>query len=542
MKITNTFAKASRRQRVLNTKRSAYWRERIAPGLAIQVLGILLLLFALALVINTYFTIKSESHILHQQLDREGNNLAQASAIFATESLLIEDYPVLGTYTGNLVKRHPDLIYILIKRLDQKIVAKASRQPQNTSNTKRYFSNVLVDDNNIGSIEIGFSTENQDTVIANHLKRMIIQSLFVFLTLVVALFIFFRKMITDPIHSLVDQAKHLSTGNISDPIHLKASGELSQLSSALDNMRLRLKKSYDEITSQNRFLDQRVAERTRELSDANSKLIETHSQLLQSEKMAAVGQLSAGIAHEINNPIGFVSSNISILSDWFNTLVKVIQEYDDQVTNDKLKTTFDAIKTDNDFEYIKEEVPLLIKETQDGLARVSAIVSDLKNFAHADNMVWKNSDLCEGLNSTLNIVRNEVKYKADITFNANNIPLVECRPAQINQVFMNIIVNAAQAIADRGEITINMTHVDQWVRVSICDTGQGIPEKDLNRIMEPFYTTKPIGQGTGLGLSISYGIIKTHHGRIDIESKVGEGSTFHIWLPLKQPKEGSTQM
>mgnify|MGYP000506394126 CR=1 FL=1 len=524
----------------MNTVKPAYWRERIAPGLAIQVLGILLLLFALALVVNTYFTIKSESHILHQQLDREGNNLAQASAIFATESLLIEDYPVLGTYTDSLVNRHPDLSYILIKRLDHKIVAKASRQPQKTSSTRRYFSSVLVDDNNIGSIEIGISTENQDAVIANHLKRMIIQSLFIFLTLVISLFIFFRKMITDPIHNLVDQAKHLSTGNISNPINLNAKGELSQLASALDNMRLRLKKYYDEITSQNHLLDQRVAERTRELKDTNSKLIETHSQLLQSEKMAAIGQLSAGVAHEINNPISFISSNISILSEWYTSLMKVTQKYDEQVTNDKLKTNFEAIKTDNDFEYIKEEIPLLIKETQDGLNRVSTIVSDLRNFAHADDMVWKSSDLCEGLNSTLNIVRNEVKYKADITLSANSIPLVECLPAQINQVFMNIIVNAAQAIAGKGKITISINHTGQWVCVSIYDTGQGIPEKDLNRIMEPFYTTKPIGQGTGLGLSISYRIIKTHHGRIDIESKVGEGSAFHIWLPLKQPKEQST--
>ena len=520
----------------MSNNRNTSWREAIAPGLAIQVFGVLLFLFALALAVNTYYTIKGERFILHQQLDREGNNLAEASAIFATESLLIEDYPVLGTYTGNLVSRHPDLNHILIKRLDLKTVAKASRQAKNTSNIKRYFSQVRVDENLIGSIEIGISTENRDAVIASHLKKMIIQSLLIFLTLAVSLFIFFRKRITDPIHSLVDQAKNLSTGNISDPIHVQASGELSQLSLALDNMRSRLKRSYDEITIQNQLLDQRVAERTKELSDTNQKLVETHSQLLQSEKMAAIGQLSAGVAHEINNPIGFVTSNISILSDWFKTLVKIVQEYDNQTDSENLITAFQNIQTSNDFAYIEKEIPLLIKETQDGLNRVSTIVSDLKNFAHADDMVWLKSDLSEVLSSTLNIVRNEVKYKANIVLNTDNAPLVECLPAQINQVFMNIIVNAAQAIEGMGTITITITNTDIWACVSIRDTGNGIPENDLNRVIEPFYTTKPVGQGTGLGLSISYEIINTHHGRLEIESRVGEGTVFHIWLPLKQPQ------
>ena len=524
----------------MNTNITANWREHIAPGLATQVMGILLFLFAFALSINTYYTIEGEQYILRLQLDHEGNNLAKASSIFATESLLIEDYPVIGTYTDNLVERYPDLAYILIKRLDQKIVAKASRQVQNSKNIKRYFSNIRVDDNFIGSIEIGISTENQDVFIANHLKKMIIQSLLVFLALAVSLFVFFRKKITDPIHDLVDQARNLNSGNLSDPIHLKANGELSQLSLALDNMRIRLKKSYDDISHQNRILDQRVAERTKELSETNSKLVETHSQLLQSEKMAAIGQLSAGIAHEINNPISFVDSNISILSEWYRTLTEVIEEYDDQIIkNTQALTPFQAIKANKDFEYIKEELPILVKETQDGLKRVSTIVADLKNFAHSDDMVWQDTDLSAGLNSTLNIIRNEVKYKADITLSENNIPMVECLPAQINQVFMNIIVNAAQSIDGKGKITINLTHIDQWGCISIHDTGRGIPEKDLNRIMEPFYTTKPIGLGTGLGLSISYGIIKTHHGRIDIESKMGEGSTFKIWLPIKQSKEPS---
>ncbi len=513
------------------------WRERIAPGLAIQVLGVLLFLFAFALTINTYYTIKGERYILLQQLDHEGNNLAQASSIFATESLLIEDYPVIGTYTDSLVDRYPDLTYILIKRLDQKIVAKASRKVQNNQNIKRYFSNVRVDDNFIGSIEIGISTENRDAFIASHLKRMIIQSLLVFLALVVSLFVCFRKMITDPVHNLVDQARNLNSGNLNKPIDLKANGELSQLSLALNNMRIRLKKSYDEITHQNRLLDQRVAERTKELSETNKKLVETHSQLLQSEKMAAIGQLSAGVAHEINNPVSFVNSNISILSQWCQTLTQVIDEYDNQIEENTLPLTpFHTIKTDKDFDYIKEELPLLIKETQGGLNRVSTIVADLKNFAHSDDKVWQDADLCAGLNSTLNIVRNEIKYKADIKLDAKNIPMVECLPAQINQVFMNIIVNAAQAIDSKGKITISLTHIDQWVCINIRDTGKGIPEKDLNRIMEPFFTTKPVGLGTGLGLSISYGIIKTHHGRIDIESIVGEGSTFKIWLPAKQPK------
>jgi len=474
--------------------------------------------------------------MLHQQLDHEGNNLAQASSIFATESLLVEDYPVLGTYTDNLVERYPDLSYILIKRLDLKVVARAHRAEQTDTNVKRYFSNIRVDNNYIGSIEIGISTANQDSFIANHLRKMVIQSLLVFLTLAASLFIVFRKMITDPIHKLVDQSENISTGNLDKTIRLKSYGELYKLSSALDNMRIRLKTSYDDITEQNRLLDQRVEERTRELSETNNKLVETHSQLLQSEKMAAVGQLSAGVAHEINNPIGFINSNISILSDWSNSIFKIIAEYDEQIQNiPQLQAKFNSIKSSHDFDYVKEETQLLIKETQGGLYRVSTIVADLKNFAHVDDMVWQQVDLRTELNSTLNIIRNEIKYKADITVDENNIPLVECLPAQINQVFMNIIVNAAQSIEEKGKITISLTRTDQEVCISICDTGAGIPERDLGRILEPFYTTKPVGQGTGLGLSISYGIVQTHHGRIEIDTTEGKGSTFHIWLPIKQP-------
>jgi len=523
----------------LNTEQHNKFIEQLAPGLGIKVLGVLLLFFALALTASVFYTIGGEKQIMQQQLEREGNSLAQASSIFATESLLIEDYPVLNTYTDGLVINYPDLIHILIKRKDGKTVASSIRKSKvHADNVKHYYSNVAVGDDLIGQIEIAISTINSDAFILDHLKTMIVQSVLIFLTLAVALFVFFRRKITDPIHRLAYQARFLSEGDLAHPIEVGEKGELHQLASVLNNMRLSLKKSYDEITTQNRLLDQRVAERTTELSSMNSKLMETHAQLLQAEKMAAIGVLSAGVAHEINNPIGFVSSNISMLSGWYQELINLIESYESEMMVDSsLMAMANHYKKERDFDYIKDEMPVLLKETLDGLSRVSAIVADLKGFSHADEMIWEITDVHECIKSSLNIANNEIKYKAEVKLNFEEIPLVECIPSQIAQVIMNVIVNAAQSIEEKGTITIKTKEYDSWVCISISDTGTGISQENQNRMTEPFFTTKPVGKGTGLGLSVSYDIVKAHHGRIDVESQLGKGSIFYIWLPVKQPDD-----
>ncbi len=273
------------------------------------------------------------------------------------------------------------------------------------------------------------------------------------------------------------------------------------------------------------------------------KLEAAHNQLLQSEKMASIGQLAAGVAHEINNPIGFVNSNLGSLRGYVEQLLTVLAAFEaalEFVPAGPLHERIDAAVQAAELDYLKTDVLALLEESSDGLARVRHIVQDLKDFSHSDQGEWVYADLHKGLDSTLNVVNNEIKYKARVVKAYGDLPMVRCLPSQLNQVFMNLLVNAAHAINEQGEIGVR-TGVDGtletgngggsvWVEIS--DTGVGIPEHQLTRIFDPFFTTKPVGKGTGLGLSLSYGIVHKHGGRIDVSSEVGKGTVFRVTLPI----------
>ena len=272
--------------------------------------------------------------MLSLQMDREGQNLAQTSAIFATESLLIEDYPVLSTYTEGMLANHPDITSLLIRRADKKVVAH-SQIASNENAVRRYFADVSIDNSIIGAVEISISTKSHEQFVQAHLYKLVFQSMIIFITLAIVLFFAFRKMITDPIHQLALQASQLKEGDLEHKIEIDKTGELHGLATVLEQMRINVKLSQDEITVHNKILDMRVGERTEELRLANQKLLETHSQLLQADKMAAVGQLSAGVAHEINNPIGFVTSNLATLDEWLQELFSLIDHYQESIEGDE---------------------------------------------------------------------------------------------------------------------------------------------------------------------------------------------------------------
>ena len=263
------------------------------------------------------------------------------------------------------------------------------------------------------------------------------------------------------------------------------------------------------------------------------------SQLVQSEKLASLGQLAAGVAHEINNPIGFISSNLGTLDGYFQQLQEMLDAYGQAETliqagewAERLQQVRERIELD----FLREDIPQLIKESKDGINRVGRIVRDLKDFSRVDaNQEWQWINLQQGIESTLNIVANELKYKADVLKEYQVLPDIECLPSQINQVFMNLIVNASQAIGpERGTLTLRTGHAAQSVWIEVQDTGSGIAPQNLQKIFDPFFTTKPVGQGTGLGLSLSYGIIKKHRGEITVRSEVGVGTTFRVELPIRQ--------
>ncbi len=265
---------------------------------------------------------------------------------------------------------------------------------------------------------------------------------------------------------------------------------------------------------------------------------------MQSEKLASLGQLAAGVAHEINNPIGFISSNLGCLDGYFKQLQEMLDAYrsaEEAIASTEVLERLGVLRERVELEFLREDIPLLIKESKDGINRVGQIVKDLKDFSRVDsNQEWQWANLQQGIESTLNIVANELKYKADVVKQYNVLPDIECLPSQINQVIMNLIVNASQAIGpDRGTITLRTGLEGETVWIEVADTGSGIEPQTLQKIFDPFFTTKPIGQGTGLGLSLSYGIVKKHHGDISVRSEVGVGTTFRVGLPVRQTKLAS---
>jgi two-component system NtrC family sensor kinase len=277
-----------------------------------------------------------------------------------------------------------------------------------------------------------------------------------------------------------------------------------------------------------------------ELKELNGKLSDAQDKLVQSEKLASIGQLAAGVAHEINNPIGFIFSNFGALEKYLAQLFDMLSAYEQAeaaLAGTAWATKLKELRDDIELDFLKEDIPSLMAESKDGIQRVRKIVQDLKDFSRVDaRQEWEWVNLHTGIDSTLNIVNNEIKYKADVVKEYGTLPEVECLPSELNQVFMNLLVNAAHAIsAERGTITIRTGTEGENAWVEIADNGCGIKPENLKRIFDPFFTTKPVGKGTGLGLSLSYGIIKKHGGRIDLSSEVGRGTTFRIVVPIKRP-------
>ena len=253
-------------------------------------------------------------------------------------------------------------------------------------------------------------------------------------------------------------------------------------------------------------------------------------ELLHSEKMALLGVLAAGIAHEINSPMTFISSNVATLVKYSESLFEYIAHVDGQLPKDLNSTkSRDRLKIDT----ILAELPDSLKDTQDGLERVKKIIKNLKSFSYADTKDLQLVDLNEIIESAINISWNELKFKATLTKEFRDLEPILCYPQQLNQVFINLLVNASQAIDKYGEIAIRTWTDGDALFVSVCDNGCGISPENLERIFETFFTTKGAGKGTGLGLAISKEIVKKHNGDITVESEVGKGSTFTVKLPSK---------
>lgn len=274
-----------------------------------------------------------------------------------------------------------------------------------------------------------------------------------------------------------------------------------------------------------------------ELKRLHRQLQDTQQNLMQSEKLAAVGQLAAGMAHEINNPIGFVASNLATLARYQETLGALLASYRqlEAGLDGDARVAIVAQRQTADLDFLLEDTPALLKESRDGMERVRRIVQDLRDFSRVDSAAqWQEVDVNHNLDTTLNLLGKQITQGIGIQREYGQLSQVECSPADLNQVFMNLLNNALQAIQGKGSITLRSGQDGDQAWVEIEDTGEGIPEEVRPHIFDPFFTTRPVGQGAGLGLSTAYGIIQKHGGQISVSSQTGKGSVFRVTLPLRQ--------
>lgn len=277
-----------------------------------------------------------------------------------------------------------------------------------------------------------------------------------------------------------------------------------------------------------------------ELEEAYQQLKNQQAQLLHQEKLASIGQLAAGIAHEINNPVGFIKSNLASLEQYTANIFEIISLYKslfsslntDKDSVQSIKSEIEGVEESYDLEYLLEDTPNLLKESLDGAERIIKIVNGLKGFSRIDSDKKEPLDVNECISNTIKLVENEIKFKANLTKDLNVVPKTMGFPGGLSQVVLNMLVNASQAIEKFGEIGIATSVNESWIKIEIKDNGQGIEKEKLAKIFDAFYTTKEIGVGTGLGLSISAGIIADHGGKVDVESELGKGSCFTISIPV----------
>lgn len=337
------------------------------------------------------------------------------------------------------------------------------------------------------------------------------------------------RRLVKPFEVMIGGMKRLKTGKLEQIPELDAPDEIDYLVRSFNDMARN-------IHSTKRALESKV----RELHRANEEIRNTQGTLVQSAKMISLGQIVAGVAHELNNPIAFIYSNMHHLMDYTKNIKLMLAEYEkasQKLTPEQREALEKSLKS-LDIEYIMKDVEDLTQSCLDGAERTKEIVMGLRTFSRTDKAIVKPSDINEGLRSTVKLLVTQFKERISISEDLDSqLPLVECNLSQLNQVFMNLISNAAQAINLRGEIYVRTRQDKDTVVIEVEDTGAGMDPKVVEHIFDPFFTTKPVGEGTGLGLSIAYNLIDKHAGEISVQSKVGVGTCFTIRLPIKQPRQ-----
>lgn len=514
-------------------------------------------------ILLTILIITIESHMHDSAASALEKRAKTTATLFATTSkdpVLSYDLASLEAFSLELLT-NPDLEYVRVRDSEGQIFASEGNEDVLARKFVKDNSLDDVDDGVLdysveikeanlvyGSVELGINTnsikrlldENRKMSIAIAVVEMVLVALFSFLL---------GTYLTKQLNDLRRSAKRISEGDYTVEIPVNSTDEMGEVAKAFNKMMSALRASEKkrdlidaELIQANQTLEDRVERRTAkiqkqvlELQAANDQIAATQSQLVQSEKMASIGQLAAGVAHEVNNPIGFVRSNLNSLSEYvksYQQLLDLNLKYRMQESDrESVGKEITSLEKELDISFINEDVEELIKDSIDGTTRIRDIVQGLKNFSRESEMGKSLCDLNDCIASTLKIVNNELKYKCEIQTELLELPSIRANQGQISQVLMNLLINAGHAVGTDGQIKVGTRKYDDGVCITIEDNGKGIKESDMSKLFDPFFTTKPVGQGTGLGLSISFGIIQDHGGTIDVESEVGVGTVFTIRLP-----------
>ncbi len=401
-----------------------------------------------------------------------------------------------------------------------------------------------IDDTSFGWI-VGVEIDGADVFRPIKTLRFWLLGVAILLALLVVLFTYLiAEGITVPLKTVISSASTIAQGNFSQRVPIRSSDEVGILASTFNEMARALSARELQLQELNRNLENMVRDRTLELENSHEALKRAYldlqsaqEQLVQTEKMASLGQLVSGIAHEIKNPLNFIYGNTSFLADYTRKLQSLVESFEkipsiSEEDRAEIRRQKEAIH----YSFIKEDLKILIDNFAEGARRINTIVSDLRTFSRMDTDTISEVDLHASLEMSLNLLRNQYKNRIEIHKEYGDIPKIQGYSGKLNQVFMNLLSNAFHAVQGKGDVWIRTRSNDGAVEVEIEDNGMGIPKENLKRIFEPFFTTKPVGQGTGLGLSISYGIIEQHQGKIHVTSVPQKGSTFTVRLPIFQEK------
>ncbi|MBF0486101.1 MAG: HAMP domain-containing protein [Candidatus Omnitrophica bacterium] len=548
----------------------------------------------------------NEFGLLKESLHRKGHTLGAYIADISRESIISKDSIALD-HIVKKINNDPEVLYTVIygsrgnlltdffSSLNFKIPeikGVLAALPDNTeladviTGIKKYVPfeevtvPVMVDKETVGQVVIGMSEYEVREDIKKTIDIIILANAIAFF-IAALLLLRLQSIIVFPIKEMADLTAEVSKKkDYSLRTDFRSHDELGLLAAGLNEMLEQIQKHENEIEAHRRYLELEVQERTRKLDSVSQELgleksvverinqelsSERHmvvtmredlkkadqglklvqAQLVQAEKMASLGQLAAGVAHEINNPMGYVLSNLHVLEGYIQDLDKILEIYtkleslhaaspDSQER--EILNSLEYLKKDCDLGYMLKDLHKIISETSSGAAKVAKIVTDLKSFARIGSEELMPADIHEVMDLSLNIVSNEMKYKVEIKKEYGQVPQVLCYPQLLSQVFMNLFINAGQAITTNGRLTLTTWQEGKFVAIRVADTGCGIPLEVQGRIFEPFFTTKEVGKGTGLGLSIAYGIIQKHQGEITVKSVPGEGAAFTVKIPVDGPR------